>query len=182
VTTRPTTDRVREAVFNSLVSMDLLLDAHVVDVFAGSGALGIEALSRGAATCTFVERDRRALDALRENVDALKLSSRVTVIPADATLALTRVLPASVMLADPPYGFEQWAEVLAHSPAPFVVAESSRQIGTIDGWRSTREKRYGRAFVTFLERGEQLADEVDDEAETVSPDELHVSPRTHDVR
>jgi 16S rRNA (guanine966-N2)-methyltransferase len=166
--------------------MDLFLDTHVVDVFAGSGALGIEALSRGAATCTFIERDRRALDALRANVEALKLGSRVTVIPADATMALSRVLPASVMLADPPYDFGQWSEILAQSPAPFVVAESAGRIGAIDGWRSTREKRYGRAFVTFLERGEDIEEDIDDEfdgdADLAGADELPASAATEDVR
>ena len=64
-TTRPTTDKVREAVFNSLAGMGVVEDAVVVDLYAGSGAMGIEALSRGAARCTFVERDRDALRALR---------------------------------------------------------------------------------------------------------------------
>ena len=68
--TRPTTDKVRQAVFNSLDSAGLIDGAAVVDLFAGSGALGIEALSRGAATCVFVERDRAALQALRANIDA----------------------------------------------------------------------------------------------------------------
>ena len=68
-TTRPTTDKVREAVFNSLASMGVVEDAVVVDLYAGSGAMGIEALSRGAARCTFVERDRDALRALRANID-----------------------------------------------------------------------------------------------------------------
>ena len=66
--TRPTTDKVREAVFNALGSLDLIRDATVADLYAGSGALGIEALSRGAAHCTFVERDRTALRTLRGNL------------------------------------------------------------------------------------------------------------------
>jgi 16S rRNA (guanine966-N2)-methyltransferase len=166
--------------------MDVLLDAHVVDVFAGSGALGIEALSRGAATCTFVERDRRALDALRSNVEALKLGSRVTIVPADATMALSRVSAASVMLADPPYGFEQWAQILISSPAPFVVAESSGRIGAIEGWRTTREKRYGRAFVTFFERGGEPASELleasGEHDGIFGDDELPASAVSEDVR
>ena len=75
-TTRPTTDKVREAVFNALASLDVVVDAHVVDLYAGSGALGIEALSRGAAHCTFVERDRGAVRAIDENIAALGLRGR----------------------------------------------------------------------------------------------------------
>ncbi len=74
--TRPTTDKVREATFNALGSLDLVRDALVVDLYAGSGALGIEALSRGAAHCTFVERDRSALRTLRDNLAALGLDDR----------------------------------------------------------------------------------------------------------
>ena len=66
--TRPTLDRVRESIFNALTSADLLAGSVVLDAFAGSGALGIEALSRGAETCVFVERDRAALAALRSNL------------------------------------------------------------------------------------------------------------------
>ena len=73
--TRPTTDKVRQAVFNSLDSAGLIDGAAVVDLYAGSGALGIEALSRGAATCVFVERDRAALQALRANIAALGLDA-----------------------------------------------------------------------------------------------------------
>ena len=82
--TRPTTDKVREATFNALGSLDLVRDALVVDMFAGSGALGIEALSRGAAHCTFIERDRTALRTLRDNIDVLGLTDKARVVPGDA--------------------------------------------------------------------------------------------------
>ena len=81
--TRPTTDKVRQAVFNSLDSAGLIDGAAVADLFAGSGALGIEALSRGAATCVFVERDRAVLQALRANIAALGLTQRTTVVTSD---------------------------------------------------------------------------------------------------
>ena len=74
--TRPTTDKVREAVFNALVSRDLVRDARVADLFAGTGALGIEALSRGADHCTFVERDRNVVRTLRANIEQLGLTAR----------------------------------------------------------------------------------------------------------
>ena len=78
-TTRPTTDKVRQAVFNSLASMGVLEGAVVADLFDGSGALGIEAVSRGAEKCVFVERDRAALIALRENIATLGIEDRCTV-------------------------------------------------------------------------------------------------------
>ena len=74
--TRPTTEKVREAVFNALGSLDLVDDAEVIDLYAGTGALGLEALSRGAARCTFVENDRAALEALRHNIDHLGVADR----------------------------------------------------------------------------------------------------------
>ncbi len=154
--TRPTTDRVREAVFNSLASLDLIVDANVVDLFAGSGALGIEALSRGAAHCTFVERDARALRTLRENLAALGLEDRSTVVAAEVRSRAAKLAPADLVLADPPYDFTEWAELLAESSAGFVVAESGRSIEAPDGWTLVREKRYGRTVVAFFERDHEL--------------------------
>jgi 16S rRNA (guanine966-N2)-methyltransferase len=149
--TRPTTDKVREATFNALGSLDLIRDAVVVDLYAGTGALGIEALSRGAASCTFVERDRTALRTLRANLDHLGLKERSAVMTGDARV-LAPGLPADVVLADPPYGFDAWPELLAAVRADFVVAESAREIEPPPGWEAVRSKRYGRTWVTFLER------------------------------
>lgn len=152
--TRPTTDKVREAVFNALGSADLVRDAVVADLYAGSGALGIEALSRGAAEAVFVERDRAALRVLRDNLDALGLGDRARVQQGDA-LALAGRISADLVLADPPYEFEAWPELLAKLDAGFVVAESGRSLEDlegVDGWRSVRSKRYGRTWVTFFER------------------------------
>jgi len=81
--TRPTTDKVREAIFNALGSLGALDEARVVDLFAGSGALGIEALSRGAGWCSFVENDRRALGVLRGNITSLGLAERSSVLTVD---------------------------------------------------------------------------------------------------
>lgn len=150
--TRPTTDKVREAVFNALFSLDLIRDAVVVDLYAGTGAMGIEAISRGAAKVTFVERDRTALRTLRANLDHLGLGGRTTVLAGDSR-ALAPGLPADLVLADPPYGFDQWAELLAAVRADFVVAEAEREVTPPPGWSAVRSKRYGRTWVTFLERG-----------------------------
>jgi 16S rRNA (guanine966-N2)-methyltransferase len=152
--TRPTTDRVREAIFNSLGSAGVLEGAIVVDLFAGSGAIGIEALSRGAERCVFVERDRKALRALEENLDALDLHDRSRVIVADAATAAA-ALDADIVFADPPYGFDDWSDLLARVMGDFVVAESGAEIVPPAGWTVLRSKRYGRTRVTFLERAPQ---------------------------
>jgi 16S rRNA (guanine966-N2)-methyltransferase len=149
--TRPTTDKVREAVFNSLASADRLEGARVADLYAGSGALGIEALSRGAAHCTFVERDRSALRALRENLAALGLEGVSRVVTGDALVAMPS-LTVDLVFADPPYDADPWERLLTLSPADLVVAESGREVEPPAGWEVTRAKRYGRSWVTFLER------------------------------
>jgi 16S rRNA (guanine966-N2)-methyltransferase len=150
--TRPTTDKVREAVFNALGSLDVVRDAVVLDLFAGSGAMGIEALSRGAAEVVFVERDRAALRVLRDNLRSLGLEDRARVAQGDA-LARARDLSADLVLADPPYEFDGWPELLERLDAGVVVAESGRALDAADGWTVIRAKRYGRTWVTFLERG-----------------------------
>jgi 16S rRNA (guanine966-N2)-methyltransferase len=151
--TRPTTDMVREAVFNALGSADLVRDARIADLFAGTGALGIEALSRGAAHCIFVERDRAALRVLRHNLDTLGLGDRSKVVAGDA-VTHAALLDVDVVLADPPYDFDQWATLLASLRAAFLVAEAGRSLESLDapGWRATRSRRYGRTWVTFFER------------------------------
>ena len=129
----------------------MLEGALVVDLFAGSGAIGIEALSRGAARCVFVERDRDALRALDENLDALDLDDRSKVVAADAVSAAATI-DADIASADPPYEFDDWAQLLERVRADLVVAESGSAIAPVGGWEATRQKRYGRTWVTFLER------------------------------
>jgi len=149
--TRPTTDRVREAVFNALGSAGLVDGAVVADLFAGTGAVGIEALSRGAERCIFVERDRHALASLDENLDTLKLEDRSRVMRSDA-MASAGALDVDIVFADPPYDFDAWDRLITSIRADFVVAESGRRLDPVDGWEIIRSKRYGRTWVTFLER------------------------------
>ena len=149
--TRPTTDRVREAIFNSLGSAGVLDGALVADLFAGSGTMRFEVLSRGAERCVFVERDRAARSALEENLDALGLNDRSKVVSSDA-LSVAGSLDADIVFADPPYDFDSWDELLGRVSAELVVAESGRSVGAPEGWEVTREKKYGRTRVTFLER------------------------------
>lgn len=149
--TRPTTDKVREAVFNALGSLDVIDGAHVLDLFAGTGAMGIEALSRGAAHCVFVESDRGALAGLRSNIDTLGLGGRSIVVAGDAHALSQQHRTADIVIADPPYGYSTWGRLLGSVTSPFVVLESDREIGDVDGWVTVRAKKYGRTHVSFLE-------------------------------
>jgi len=147
---------VREAIFNSLMSRDLVRDARVADLFAGTGALGIEALSRGAAHCTFVERDRNVVRTLRSNIETLGLDARSRIVAGDA-LSQAASIDVDVVLADPPYGFDDWSTLLSKLQAPFLIAEAGRPLDSLEGlaeagWKATRSKRYGRTWVTFFER------------------------------
>ena len=101
--TRPTADRVRETLFSMLASrLGSFEDLRVADLFAGSGALGLEALSRGAASVTFVESDAKAANVIRRNVRKLAAEERVRIVTTSA-LALPRSEPFDLILADPPY-------------------------------------------------------------------------------
>jgi 16S rRNA (guanine966-N2)-methyltransferase len=102
--TRPTADRVRETLFSMLASrLGSLEELRVADLFAGSGALGLEALSRGAASASFVESDSKAAAVIRRNADKLGAGDRIQVFGGSA-LALRRAEPFDLVLADPPYG------------------------------------------------------------------------------
>ena len=164
---RPTTDRVREATFNALGSMGLVEGMSFVDAFAGSGALGIEALSRGAAGCVFIESGRRELDSLRANLASTKLGERARVLGGDAMALLGADgqpggqpggVPADVLLADPPYEFDRWAELVGLAAAPVVVAESDRPVEVPHGWDVVRQRRYGSTIVTIIEAQPGTAD------------------------
>ena len=149
-------DRARQATFNALESIGAVDGACVVDAYAGSGAMGIEAMSRGAASCTFIERDRGALGVLERNIGALGLADRSRILQGDPLVLLTGCTGATLVLADPPYQFAEWARLLGVIPAGFVVAESDRSLSAeeppIVGWETVRERRYGRATVAFLRR------------------------------
>lgn len=150
--TRPTTDMAREAIFNSLGSHYDLTGARLVDCFAGSGALGIEALSRGAEHVTFIERDRAALSCLQQNIADLNLTTRCTVLRGEVLTQVAQCRNITLALADPPYEFASWPDFLAVVPCDIVVAEAQAAVPAPLGWESLREKRYGRTHVTFLRR------------------------------
>jgi len=146
---RPTSDRVREAIFNSLGSLDLLRGARVLDLFAGSGALGIEALSRGAAHVTFIDRDPGALDVVRTNLELTGLAERATVRRGDALGQVGGDVSADLVLADPPYDFDEWSTLLERLAGSVVVIESDRSIDVPPEWEVLRERRYGGTVVSI---------------------------------
>lgn len=156
--TRPTADKVRQATFNALGSLGAVEDAAVVDLFAGSGALGIEALSRGAASCTFVDADGRALAVVKANLAATGLADRATVVRGDAARHLaTHPGPVDLALLDPPYAFtdEQWADLLGALDAEVAVVESDREVPLPEPWRVLRSKRYGGTVVVIAGRADR---------------------------
>ncbi len=153
--TRPTADRVREATFNALHSLGAVVGARAVDLFAGSGALGIEALSRGAAHVTFVDSAPAALSAIRANLAATGLADRARVVRADAVrFAATTPERFDLALVDPPYAYpdDAWAALLADLPAALAAIESDRPITPPAGWGVSRSRRYGGTVVTFCQR------------------------------
>ena len=154
--TRPTSDFVREAIFNSLQSLVEWDGLAVADLFAGSGALGIEALSRGAASCVFVDSDRRAADAIRTNLATTGFDDRGKVVVRDVASWLRNAPAIDVVLADPPYTFDDWSTV-GTVTAALVVAESDRDVDLGGEWGILRSKRYGGTVVTLFEpRSETL--------------------------
>jgi 16S rRNA (guanine966-N2)-methyltransferase len=173
--TRPTTDRVREAIFNALWSRGLIEGADVLDLFAGSGALGIEALSRGAAHATFVDDDPRARRAIERNLATCGFADRAEVVADRAERFVTRAsapmtsrapaaIPArpadfDVAFCDPPYAFAGWADLLDSLPADVVVIEAGGEIEVPEGWELSRSSRYGSTWVGFAERSRTVKSE-----------------------
>ncbi|MBD5787835.1 16S rRNA (guanine(966)-N(2))-methyltransferase RsmD [Cellulosimicrobium terreum] len=164
--TRPTSDRVREAIFSRLAHYGVLEDARVLDLFAGSGALGLEAASRGASSVTLVDSARVAADVVRRNVDALDLPGvRVVQRPAQTYVDSLAGVPEGsglhLVLVDPPYdlGREPLDELLAGlavpgvlDPAAVVVVERSRRSpepSWPDGWEVLARTDYGDTAVWF---------------------------------
>jgi 16S rRNA (guanine966-N2)-methyltransferase len=161
--TRPTSERVREALFNALDAADELTGARVLDLYAGSGALGLEALSRGAADALFVESDRRAADVLRANLRDVGLGGTVRSGQVVQVLGGEPDLPYDLALADPPYGLpasELHAVLtrLAHggwlSASGLVIVERATRDGDIAwpaAYRPMRLKRYGDTALHWAE-------------------------------
>lgn len=164
--TRPTSDRAREALFNSLAGLMDIHGARVLDLFAGTGAVGLEALSRGAAAVTFVESDRNACETLRRNINAVGLGDvEVHRQPAAGYLVNAGTdEPFDLIFLDPPYAYgeEQLATLLLGLAQPqwlsehgvMVVERSARggQPRWPDAIEAIKQKRYGEGMLWYGRR------------------------------
>jgi 16S rRNA (guanine966-N2)-methyltransferase len=160
-TTRPSADRTRETLFSMLVSrLGEFSGLQVADLFAGSGALGLEALSRGAANCLFVEQDRAALEALRANIAALRARENSR-IEAGSVMALRAVAaPFDLILADPPYYSGAGAVALDRllrlgwigAQTWIAVETSAREEVVVKGLELESARRVGKGKLHLLRR------------------------------
>lgn len=156
--TRPTTEKAREAIFNLLESRIHLADAHVLDLFAGTAALGLEAISRGAAHVTFVEGDRRVMAVARENARTLGVEDQCLFVDGDAVSHLEEYTgpPFDVIFADPPYELEAMERLpelaLPHLREPYGVfsLEHDTRIWFDDHPHLHTQREYGRTIVSLF--------------------------------
>lgn len=157
---RPTSDKVRGAIFNMLQSRGLIEGAIVIDLFCGTGALGLEALSRGADFCLFVDHHPSSLDVTRRNIDTLQETGRARRSRADAGRLGVRpadMKPATLVFLDPPYAqglavpalnslvAGRWMEEGAH-----LIVEESQPFDVPEQFHSLLEKAYGETRVSLL--------------------------------
>ncbi len=166
---------MREAVFDILYSLGGVDGLQVVDLFAGSGALGIEALSRGAASVTFVERRPSAIDAVRRNLAGVGLpdaerTGEATLIRADAdSWVTTTVSRYDLALCDPPYDYAAWSTLVPRLPADLAVLESGAPIDPGAGWEIVKSRRYGGTIVTVA-RPEPVTEARSEPVQQASPE------------
>jgi len=159
---RPTSDRVKEALFN-IIGPAAVHDAIVLDLFAGTGNLGIEALSRGAATACFVEKTKSSLNVLRQNIDLCNLAEKAKIMPCDAKKAISilgeRGMTFDLIFADPPYGqglIDETLEALSMSGilrGAIVVAEHAARDTVRPDYNHLEifdSRKYGRTSLSFF--------------------------------
>jgi 16S rRNA (guanine966-N2)-methyltransferase len=171
---RPTSDRAREALFNILSHGELAAEgvpfagASVLDAFAGTGALGLEALSRGAGEAVFIERDRDALAILRTNIAALGEGARTRIMPGDAARPPRAASACAVLFLDPPYRSGLAAPALAalagagwFAPGALAVVEvaAREELPPPTGFILLDQRVYGAARLVFLRRGAMMGAE-----------------------
>lgn len=155
---RPTPDRVRESLFSMLTHLDVIDGAQVLDLFAGTGALGLEALSRGADFVTFIESGRVAQGLIRRNVAALGVQAQTRLIGRDATrLPPCEGAACDLVFLDPPYGQELGARALIAAVRgrwlaadALIVWEESAPMPPPDGFELQDRRKYGDTHVTLL--------------------------------
>lgn len=185
--TRPITDRAKQNLFDRLASHGLLDGGNVLDIFSGTGSLGLEALSRGMAHCTFVERDRHAADRLEENLGNLRLAERATVLRIEALsggwVSTLRHQPVSIVFCDPPYALTDDAqtlpavlkliESLADKTTPLGVAvlrtDKAVEAEAVPGWEEPARVVVGSmAFHFYQVPGDENEESVESESESDS--------------
>lgn len=157
---RPTTDRVREALFGMLEGGrfgDVLTDTQVLDLFAGTGALGLEALSRGASHISFVENGRKSQKLLRDNVEMLGVGDQVRLLACDARRMPPAQVACQLIFLDPPYGKGLGAQALVSAqksgwiaPEAFVVWEEAAFQTAPEGFVLVETRSYGDTKLTLL--------------------------------
>jgi 16S rRNA (guanine966-N2)-methyltransferase len=160
---RPTSDRTREAVFNVIAHRfgERLEGARVIDLFAGTGALGLEALSRGASFCMFVEESTEGRGLIRANVEAFGLTGRTKIFRRDASKLgqVGTISPFSLLFADPPYGRRLGEKALVSAreggwlqPRALCVLEESAAAAMtpVPGFELVEQRSYGDSIVHFL--------------------------------
>lgn len=165
--TRPTADRMRETLFSMLTSrLGDFEGLQVADLFAGSGALGLEALSRGAASCLFVEQDRAAVDAIRSNINALGAQASARVESGSATQLRAANQPLDLILVDPPYhsgtgevALDRLLRLGWIGPQTWVSLETAfNEDIAIKGLTCDSERRVGKSKLHLLRLAETPAD------------------------
>ena len=155
---RPTPDRVRESLFSILAHLDVLSDAHVLDLFAGTGALGLEALSRGAAQAVLVENGRMGQRLIRSNIELLQAQSCARLIGRDARrLEPWSEAPFDLVFLDPPYGRGLGAVALSSAqqggwirPGAWIIWEEAEAMDAPDGFTQEQVRRFGESTLTLL--------------------------------
>ena len=163
--TRPTLDRVKEALFSIL--QPYLQEAKILDLFAGSGALGIEALSRGASSCVFCEKSREAAKKIKSNVERTHLEKKALILQKDYKQCLQEMKGETfdIIFLDPPYKMD-WAENVCREIVKanllkkngYIIWERSakRDVQTIEGLKTIKEKNYKTTVITFLALEENI--------------------------
>lgn len=156
---RPTPDRVRESLFSMLGHRDVLDGAHVLDLFAGTGALGLEALSRGAENAVFVENGRVGQRLIQSNITLLGLEGQTQLLRGDATrLGSWPHTPFTLVFLDPPYGKSLGEQSLRSlcdggwlSPGALIIWEENARQNAPDGFDALEARRFGDSWITLLE-------------------------------
>lgn len=155
--TRPTSSRVRKSIFDILWSREGVEGKTVLDLFAGTGSLGIEALSRGADVVIFVDHSRIATNVISENLSRLSVSPERSKVYTMDYLGFVKGFQGpmiDIALLDPPYAFQSWRGLLESVPARVILCESDRSIDGFGGVEKILERKYGSTLITLFRKSQ----------------------------